>query len=55
MAVPVPAAAELETVTVKPMVVPAETGLASAVLVMAEARGVDHDGGEALEDGALVA
>src|SRR5580658_7023597 len=34
VAVPVPAAAEFDTVMVKPMVVPADTGVASAVFVM---------------------
>ena len=34
VAVPVPVAAELATVTVKPMAVPADTGVASAVFVM---------------------
>ena len=34
VAVPVPAAPELETVTVKPTELPADTGVASAVFVM---------------------
>ena len=37
VAVPVPVADELATVTVKPMAVPADTGVASAVFVMLSA------------------